>query len=167
LVLAQYLVLVSGVGGREDDGAVAGREAVFLAGLGEDAHGVHGWPSAVTGTGAGVDGGVRLGPRQDLPALVVPLAPLPEHDGGAVVNAAVVLVAVEGVEAEAVVVHHADAAEPLAHVLALRPQHRRVLIRRVERHQLHLHTQRDIHPCRQVNSRSIKIIHRMCMRVLD
>jgi hypothetical protein len=74
---------------------------------------VHG--DAGVGEVAGAGGGLGA-PRQDLPALVVALAPLPEHHGGAVVHAAVVLVAVEGVEAEAGVVHHAHAAEALAHV---------------------------------------------------
>ena len=53
-------------------------------------------------------------------------------------HAAVVLVAVEGVEVEADVVHHADAAEALADVAALGPQHGLVLVLRVEGHQLHL-----------------------------
>jgi hypothetical protein len=65
-------------------------------------------------------------PGQDLPALVVALGPLPEHHGGAVVDAAVVLVAVEGVHVEVDVVHHAHAAEAVADVAALRPQHRLV-----------------------------------------
>lgn len=47
---------------------------------------------------------VWLTPGDDLPALVVALAPFPEHDLGAVVDAAVVLVAVEGVEVEVDVV---------------------------------------------------------------
>jgi hypothetical protein len=55
----------------------------------------------------------RLTPRDDLPALVVTPAPLPEHHRGAVVHAAVVLVAVERVEVEARVVHHADERKPL------------------------------------------------------
>jgi hypothetical protein len=59
----------------------------------------------------------------DLPALVVALAPLPEHDLGAVADAAMPLVTVEGVEVEVDVVHHADAAEAVADVAALRPQH--------------------------------------------
>ena len=134
-VLDPVLVLVPRVGGRKARRPVAHRQAVVLAaGLAEDAHGVH--------AAVGPRRGVRLGsPRQDLPALVLALAPLPEHDAGAVVHAAVVLVAVEGVEVEAGVVHHADAAEALAHVLALRPQHRRVLLVRVERRELHLHMQ--------------------------
>jgi hypothetical protein len=54
------------------------------------------------------------------------------------VHADVVLVAVEGVEVEAGVVHHAHAAEALADVVALRPQHRLVLVvLGVVRHQLH------------------------------
>jgi hypothetical protein len=82
-----------------------------------------------------------LTPGDDLPALVVALTPLPEHDLGAVVDAAVILVAMEGVEVEVDVVHHADAAEPLAHVLALRPQHGLVQVLRVVSHKLHLQSQ--------------------------
>jgi hypothetical protein len=73
----------------------------------------------------------------DLPALVVALAPLPEHDVGAVTDAAVPLVAVEGVEVEVDVVDHADAAETVADVAALRPQHRLVQKVRVVGHQAH------------------------------
>jgi len=89
-----------------------------------------------------------LTPGEDLPALVVALAPLPEHDVGAVAHPAVVLVAVEGVEVEVDVVHHADAAEAVPDVAALRPQHRLVLVVGVVRHQLHLYVPRWNDPSR-------------------
>ena len=87
---------------------------------------------------------LELTPGQDLPALVVALGPLPEDDGGAVVDAAVVLVAVEGVEVEVDVVHHAHAAEAVADVAALSPQHRLVHVLRVVGHQANLPT---MDPC--------------------
>jgi hypothetical protein len=61
LVLAWYPLLMSGVGGREDDSGVAGGEAVVLAELYEEVRGVH-RAASVAFTGAGFDGGVRLSP---------------------------------------------------------------------------------------------------------
>jgi len=61
--------------------------------------------------------------RYDLPALVIALAPVPQYNGGPVVDPTVVLVSMEGVKVQKDVVHHADAAESLAHVLGLGPQH--------------------------------------------
>jgi hypothetical protein len=53
---------------------------------------------------------------EDLPALVIALAPLPEHNLCAVVEVGVELVAVLDIEVEVDIVHHAHAAESLAHV---------------------------------------------------
>ena len=101
-----------------------------------------------------------LTPGQDLPALVVALGPLPEDDGGAVVDAAVVLVAVEGVEVEVDVVHHAHAAEAVPDVAALSPQHRLVQEIRVVGHQTNLQT---MDPCQCIyqmfDHPSIRQIH--------
>jgi hypothetical protein len=55
---------------------------------------------------------------EDLPALVIALAPLPEHNLCAVVEVGVELVAVLDIEVEVDIVHHAHAAESLAHVQA-------------------------------------------------
>lgn len=60
----------------------------------------------------------------DLPALVVTLTPLPEHDVGAVVDPTVFLVTMEGVEVEVDVVNHPDASESFPNIPALGPQHR-------------------------------------------
>jgi hypothetical protein len=103
--------------------------------------------------------GKVLTPGEDLPALVVALGPLPEHDLGAVMDAAVGLVAVEGVQVEVDVVDHAHAAEAFAHVAALRPQHG--LIKQavgVVRHKLHLSFQYPISPRGLVRFHSIQRI---------
>jgi hypothetical protein len=55
---------------------------------------------------------------EDLPALVIALAPLPEHNLCAVVEVGVELVAVLDIEVEVDIVHHAHIAESLAHVQA-------------------------------------------------
>ena len=142
-VLDPVLVLVARVRRRQAHAAVADGHAEPVVRLAVDADRRLAVAVRRVGGGAAAAAGVGLvAPGEDLPALVVALGPLPQHHGGAVVHAAVVLVAVEGVEVEPDVVHHADAAEALANVAALRPQHRLVLVLRVERHQLHLKTKK-------------------------
>lgn len=67
----------------------------------------------------------------DLPTLVIALAPLPQHNGGSIMHAAMVLISVERVEVQVDVVNHPYAAESAAYVPALGPQHRLVEIFRI------------------------------------
>lgn len=73
-----------------------------------------------------------------LPSLVLALEPLPEDDGGSITDAAVVFVAVEGVEVQADVVDHPNAPEALPRVVALRPQDRLVQVLGVVGDESHL-----------------------------
>jgi hypothetical protein len=57
----------------------------------------------------------------DLPPLVVALAPLPEHDVGAIVDPTVVLVTMEGIKVEVDVVNHPNASESFPNIPALSP----------------------------------------------
>lgn len=75
----------------------------------------------------------------DLPALVVALAPLPEHDVGPVMDPTVVLVTMEGIEVEVDVVNHPNASESFADIPALGPQHRLVQVIRVVWHKFNLY----------------------------
>jgi len=63
-------------------------------------------------------------PRDDLPALVVALAPLPEDNSGAVTDTTMGLVPMKCIKVEVDIVHHANAPEVIPHIPALSPQHR-------------------------------------------
>ena len=112
---------VVAAGWSEADGAVADCDAQALCSLAADAY---------RGLGLGMPAVGRLTiPGGHLPALEVALVRIREYKSGS---------PVDGVQVEADVMHHADAAEVLAQVAALRPQHRLDEIVRAKLRQPHL-----------------------------
>jgi len=125
------LVLVGRVAGHEADSTVADCEAKALASLVVDAAGGHGVEPAAGRIGFVV-------PVEDLPALGVALGPLGQHESGDVCDWHLHAISTDGVQAQADVMDHANVAEVLAQVAALRPQQRLVIVVRVEVRQPHL-----------------------------
>ena len=76
--------------------------------------------------------------RNDLPSLVVSFVPLPNNNGSAIVNTAMVFVTMTGIEIEAYVVNHPHCSITIAQVLALGPQYRLIKNIWIVRCQLHL-----------------------------
>ena len=63
-------------------------------------------------------------PTNDLPALVVALSPLPQHEGGSIAHSTVVLFTVERIKVEVDGLHHPDVAVAFPDIPALGPEDR-------------------------------------------
>jgi len=77
--------------------------------------------------------------RNNLPPLILSLAPLPEDNGGSIAHSTMVLISMECIKVQVDVVHHSNTSEAFTCVIALSPKDRFIQIIRFVWNQANLH----------------------------